>query len=358
MLKLNEIKGNIFMSKKVKIGNIYIGGGQKIAIQSMSTFKTSNEVESIKQALSVEKEGCDIFRYSVTDFNDAKAFSNIKKEVKMPLVADIHFDYKLALASIDGGADKIRINPGNIGGEDKVREVAKALKDRQIPVRVGSNTGSVEKEFLQKYGKNEISLSESALKKVAILEKYGVENIVISVKASNVPLMIKSYKYIAKKTNYPLHLGVTEAGTEFNGIIKNSIGIGTLLNEQIGDTLRVSLSASPEREVQTAKAILNALDIQRNSVEVIACPTCGRCEWDCMQFASITEDYVKNINKPLKIAVMGCVVNGPGEAKDADLGVAGAKDGCVIFVKGKVLRVVDKQNVKEEFFKEIDKCLL
>ena len=346
------------MSKKVKIGNIYIGGGEKIAIQSMSTFKISNEIEAIKEAVKVEKEGCDIFRYSVTDFKDAKAFSSIKKHVKMPLVADIHFDYKLALASIDGGADKIRINPGNIGSEEKIKEVAMALKENKIPVRVGSNTGSIEKEFLDKYGKNEISLSESALHKVAILEKHGVDNIVISVKASNVPLMIKSYKYIAKKTNYPLHLGVTEAGTEFNGIVKNSIGIGALLSEGIGDTLRVSLSASPEREVQTAKAILNALDIQKNSVEVISCPTCGRCEWDCMNFASLTEEYVKNIKKPLKIAVMGCVVNGPGEAKDADLGIAGAKDGCVIFVKGKVLRTVEKNKVKEEFFKEIDKCLL
>ena len=346
------------MSKKVKIGSIYIGGGSKVAIQSMSTFSPSNEIEAINQALSVEKEGCDIFRYSVTDFTDAKAFSIIKKHVKMPLVADIHFDYKLALASIDGGADKIRINPGNIGSEDKIKEVAKALKENKIPVRVGSNTGSIEKEFLAKYGKNEISLSESALQKVAILEKHGVEDIVISVKASSVPLMIKSYKYISQRTNYPLHLGVTEAGTEFNGIIKNSIGIGALLNEKIGDTIRVSLSASPEKEIQTARAILNALDIEKNSVEVIACPTCGRCEWDCMNFASLTEEYVKNIKKPLKIAVMGCVVHGPGEAKDADLGIAGAKDGCVLFVKGKVVRTIDKNNAKEEFFKEIDKCLL
>ena len=346
------------MSKKVKIGNLYIGNGEKIAIQSMSTYKTADTINAINQALEVERAGCDIFRYSVTDFSDAKAFSEIKKHLKMPLVADIHFDYKLALASIDGGADKIRINPGNIGSDDKIKEVAKALKENNIPVRVGSNTGSIEKEFLSKYGKNEISLGESALKNVAILEKFGVDNIVISVKASNVKLMIKAYQYIAKKTNYPLHLGVTEAGTEFNGIIKNSIGIGALLNEGIGDTLRVSLSASPEKEVQTAKAILNALDIEKNVVEVIACPTCGRCEWDCMNFASITQEYVKNINKPLKIAVMGCVVNGPGEAKDADIGIAGAKDGCVIFANGKVLRTVDKQNVKEEFFKEIDKCLL
>ena len=345
------------MSKQVKIKDIYIGGGKKIAIQSMSTFRTADLTSSIKQAIEVENAGCDIFRYSVTDLNDAKAFSEIKKHVKMPLVADIHFDYKLALASIDGGADKIRINPGNIGSDEKVREVAFALKSSKIPIRVGSNTGSVEKEFLNKYGKNEISLGESALQKVAILEKYGVENIVISVKASSVPLAIKAYEYISTKTDYPLHLGVTEAGTEYKGIIKSSLAFGSLLSKGIGDTIRVSLSADPVREVVAGKNILSGLELINDGVNVIACPTCGRCEWDCMAFAKLVEDYVIGISKPLKIAVMGCVVNGPGEAQDADLGVAGAKDGCIIFSKGNLIKKVSKEELEFEFKKEIDKCL-
>ncbi|MBQ8197202.1 MAG: flavodoxin-dependent (E)-4-hydroxy-3-methylbut-2-enyl-diphosphate synthase [Clostridia bacterium] len=345
------------MSKKVKIGNLYIGGGEKIAIQSMSTYKTADTVNAVSQAIALQQAGCDILRYSVTDLADAKAFKEIKNKVDIPLVADIHFDYKLALASIDGGADKIRINPGNIGCENNVKAVADALKSAKIPVRVGSNTGSIEKEFLNKYGKNEISLGESALKNVAILEKYGVDNIVISVKASDVPLMVKAYEYIAKKTDYPLHLGVTEAGTEYSGIIKNSVGIGALLLKGIGDTLRVSLSADPVREVIAGRGILSALNLENDCAKVIACPTCGRCEWDCMAFASKVENYLQNVKKPLKVAVMGCVVNGPGEAVDADLGIAGGKDGCVLFVKGKVVKKIEKENVEKEFFAEIDKCL-
>ena len=347
----------ITMSKKVKIGNLFIGSGEKIAIQSMSTFKIADVCRAIDECAILKEEGCDILRFSVTDENDAKAFSEVKKRVDMPLVADIHFDYKLALLAIDGGADKIRINPGNIGSEQKVKAVAEALKSNKIPVRVGSNTGSIEKEFLQKYGKNEISLAESALKNVALLEKYGVEDIVISVKASDVNLMVKTYEYVAKKTDYPLHLGVTEAGTEYNGVVKNSIGIGSLLLKGIGDTLRVSLSAEPIREVVAAKSILKAVGRYENAVEIIACPTCGRCEWDCMAFAKKVEDYTKNIKKPLKIAVMGCVVNGPGEAADADLGIAGGKDCCAIFEKGKIVKKIKKEQVEEEFFSRIDKCI-
>ena len=345
------------MSKRVKIGNLYVGGGEKIAIQSMATFKVADVERAKQEVLRLKAVGCDILRFSVSDLEDAKAFALVKKGVDMPLVADIHFDYKLALASIDGGADKIRINPGNIGGEARVAEVAKALKNSGIPVRVGSNTGSVEKEFLAKYGKNEISLGESALHKVALLEKYGVDNIVISVKASDVPLMVKAYEYIAKKTDYPLHLGVTEAGTEYSGVVKNSIGIGALLLKGIGDTLRVSLSADTEREVIAAKEILSALNLKNDCAKIVACPTCGRCGWDCMGFAKIVEDYVKNITKPIKIAVMGCPVNGPGEAQDADLGIAGSKDGCYIFKKGKIEKRVDEQDAKRVFFEEIDKCL-
>lgn len=345
------------MSRKVRIGNITIGGGERIAIQSMSTFKLSDTANAVKQALELEKAGCDILRFSVLDKSDALAFSAVKNEVAMPLVADIHFDYKLALASIEGGADKIRINPGNIGREENVRAVADALRERGVPVRVGSNTGSIEKEFLKKYGRNEVSLGESALKNVALLEKYGVENIVISVKSSDVAMAVKAYKYVAQRCDYPLHIGVTEAGTEYNGVIKNSIGIGALLLDGIGDTLRVSLSADPIREVVAGKAILSALNLKNDGVKIIACPTCGRCEWDCMAFAKKVEEYTANIETPLKIAVMGCVVNGPGEASDADLGVAGAKDECAIFVKGKIIKKVKKEEVEKQFFAEIDKCI-
>ncbi len=345
------------MSKKVKIANVTIGGGEKIAIQSMSTLRISDVDRAKAQALSLQNAGCDILRFSVLDEKDALSFSALKKFVKMPLVADIHFDYKLAVKAIEGGADKIRINPGNIGGENNVKAVADALKANKIPVRVGSNTGSIDKEFLAKYGKNEISLGESALKNVRLLEKYGVEDIVISVKASDVPLSIKAYEYVAKRCDYPLHLGVTEAGTEYDGLVKNSMGIGALLVRGIGDTLRVSLSAEPEREIKAARAILSGLNLIDDYVKIIACPTCGRCEWDCMGFAKKVEDYVKDIKKPLKIAVMGCVVNGPGEASDADLGIAGAKDECAIFVKGKIVKKIKKEHVEREFFGEIDKCI-
>ena len=343
------------MSKKVKIGNVTIGGGEKIAVQSMATVKTST-AGAIEQAVKLQDAGCEILRFSVLDELDAKAFSNIKKAVKMPLVADIHFDYRLALLAIEGGADKIRINPGNIGGEEKVKKVAEAAKANGVPIRVGSNTGSIDKEFLAKFGKNEISLGESALKQVALLEKYGVNDIVISVKASSVPLTVKAYEYIAQKTDYPLHLGVTEAGTEYVGTIKNSAALGTLLLKGIGDTIRVSLSADPVREVVAAKALLSALELAPTGANLVACPTCGRCEWDCMAFAKKTEEYIAKIEKPIKVAVMGCVVNGPGESADADVGVAGAKGGCVIFSHGKILKTVKREDLEREFFAEIDKC--
>ncbi len=346
------------MSKTVKIGNINIGGGNRIAVQSMSTLRLKEVKAAIEQTLELEKAGCDVIRFSVLDEQDAIAIKEIKKQIKIPLVADIHFDYKLAIKAIECGADKIRINPGNIGGEANVKEVASALKERGISVRVGSNTGSVEKEFLKKYGKNEISLGESALKNVGYLEKYGVKDIVISVKASSVPLTVKANEYIAARTDYPLHLGVTEAGTEYGGIIKNSVGIGALLLKGIGDTIRVSLSAAPVREVICAKKLLACLQLTEDSVDVVACPTCGRCEWDCMAFAGKVTEYVKDVRKNFKIAVMGCVVNGPGEGADADLGIAGGKGKCVIFRKGKIIATLDSDSAKKRFFEEIDKCLL
>lgn len=345
------------MSKRVRIGNLYIGSGEKIAVQSMSTGRISNLESAVNEARTLKQAGCDILRFSVLDEDDALAFNKLKKQVDIPLVADIHFDYRLAIQAIKGGADKIRINPGNIGGAENVQKVAQELRASGVAVRVGSNTGSIEKEFLAKYGKNEISLGESALKNVAILEKYGVDNIVISVKASDVNLMVKAYEYISGKTDYPLHLGVTEAGTEYMGVIKNSIGIGSLLIKGIGDTLRVSLSADTVAEVKAGRAILKAIGLEKAGADVIACPTCGRCEWECMAFAKKVEDYVKEVDKPIKIAVMGCVVNGPGEAKDADIGIAGGKDCCVIFKNGNIIKKVDKERVESEFFAEIDRCL-
>ena len=347
----------ISMTKVVKIGKIQIGGGNKIAIQSMTTTRLSNVNDAVLSALALQNAGCEIVRFSVLDESDAVSIKEVKKQLQIPVVADIHFDYRLAIKAIENGADKIRINPGNIGGEENVREVARVLKEYNVPCRVGSNTGSIEKEFLSKYGRSEISLGESALKNVALLEKYGIENIVISVKASDVPLTIKAYEYISQKTDYPLHLGVTEAGTEYNGVVKNAMAMGALLSRGIGDTIRVSLSADPVREIKAAKSILKGLNLIDEGVEVIACPTCGRCQWDCMDFAHQVEEYVANVKTPLKIAVMGCVVNGPGEAKDAHLGVAGAKDECVIFKDGVIIKKVPKDQIKEEFFKEIDKCL-
>ena len=344
------------MSKKVRIGNITIGGGERIAVQSMATFKTSSE-KALTQAVALYRAGCDILRFSVTDFEDAKAFGNIKKSVDIPLCADIHFDYCLAVAAVKGGADKIRINPGNVGSENGIKEIAAAVKAAGIPVRVGSNGGSIEKEFLSKYGKNEIALAESALKEVALLEKYGVYDIVVSVKASSPALTVKAYEYVAKKTDYPLHIGVTEAGTEYNGVIKNSVAIGALLFRGIGDTIRVSLSADPLREIKAAKAILSAVGKESCGAEVIACPTCGRCEWDCMAFAEKTERFLDGVRKPLKVAVMGCVVNGPGEARDADIGIAGGKDCCMIFVKGEPYKKVKKEDAEAEFFAELKKCI-
>ncbi|MBE5756196.1 MAG: flavodoxin-dependent (E)-4-hydroxy-3-methylbut-2-enyl-diphosphate synthase [Clostridiales bacterium] len=342
-------------TKKVKIGSIYIGGGEKIAVQSMITTLPKNE-NSIKEILRLEKAGCDIVRFAVKDELDAKAIKGLKEKTNIPLVADIHFDYKLAIASIENGADKIRINPGNIGSDEKVKAVASCLKEYGVPVRVGANTGSIEKDFYAKYGSSAKALGESALKNVKILEKQGVNDIVISVKASSVPLMVESAEYINKRVNYPLHLGVTEAGGGEMGVIKNSIGIGSLLLKGIGDTIRVSLSGDTIDEVRTGKNILRAVGLDKNFADVIACPTCGRCEWDLMEFYQKVEKRVKDINKPIKIAVMGCVVNGPGEAKEADIGIAGGEK-CVIFKKGEIIKIVEKDKIEEEFFKELEECL-
>lgn len=339
--------------KTVKIGSTVIGGGNKIAIQSMTNINTAKVDEVVNQINALKEAGCDIVRLSVKDMLDANALKKIKEKTDIPLVADIHFDYKLAIQSIENGVDKIRINPGNIGSEENIKKVADCLKAHKIPVRVGSNTGSIEKEFLSKYGKNEISLVESALKNVSALEKYGVNDIVISTKASNVPLTVKAYRYLASKVDYPLHVGVTEAGTYESGLVKSSVGIGSLLLDGIGDTIRVSLTADPIKEVYSAKKILRAVGLDNNYAEVISCPTCGRTEYDSIGLANRIEELVSNIKKPLKIAVMGCVVNGPGEAKDCDLGIAGSKDFCVIFKNGEVIKKVPFSGAEKEFIKEL-----
>ncbi|MBO4572357.1 MAG: flavodoxin-dependent (E)-4-hydroxy-3-methylbut-2-enyl-diphosphate synthase [Clostridia bacterium] len=345
------------MSKAVSIGNVVIGGGNKVAIQTMCDIKTSKIDDIIKEIENVYDLGCDIVRLSVKDAEDAAALKDIRKRSPVPIVADIHFDYRLALAAIDAGVDKIRINPGNIGSEDKVKEVAVALKRTGIAVRVGSNSGSIEKDFLQKFGKSEISLAESALKNVAILEKYGVNNIVVSAKASSVPLTVATYRYLAKKTDYPLHLGVTEAGSKDNGIVKNSVGIGSLLLDGIGDTIRVSLTAPITEEVIAAKRILRSVGLDNNYAEIISCPTCGRTAYDMKGLLSLVERATAKVTKPVKIAVMGCVVNGPGEAGDCDLGIAGGDGKCVIFKKGKVYITAPEDEAKELFLKEIDKLI-
>lgn len=345
------------MSRQVRIGKIKIGGGNPVAIQSMANIKTSKIVDVIRQIEDLTNLGCDIIRVSVKDDDDVSALKEIKKHITISLVADIHFNYKYALGAIDNGVDKIRINPGNIGSEKNVEEVAKALKATGIAVRVGSNSGSVEKELLAKYGKNEVSLAESALKNVAVLERYGVENIVISAKASNVPLTVKTYKYLHGKTDYPLHVGVTEAGTYNSGIVKSSIGIGSLLLDGIGDTIRVSLTADPREEITAAKRILRSVGLDENYVEVISCPTCGRTEYDSISLADKVENMTSGIKKHLKIAVMGCVVNGPGEAADCDLGIAGGSGFCAFFKNGEIYKKVPFENAEKEFLKEIEKLV-
>ncbi len=345
------------MSRSVKIGNKLIGGGSAITVQSMANVKTSNAQEVISQILSLEKLGCDIIRVAIKDQEDVLAIKQIKSQISIPLVADIHFDYRLALGAIDQGIDKVRINPGNIGGEDRIKEIARALKANNVACRVGSNSGSVEKKFEAKYGKNEISLAESALEKVAMLEKYGFNDIVISAKASSVPLMVKTYEYLSEKTDYPLHLGVTEAGTLKTGLIKGSVGIGSLLMKGIGDTVRYSLADSPEEEVIAGVKLLRSLGLKNQGVEIIACPTCGRTQYDSIGLASRVEMLTADIKKPLKIAVMGCIVNGPGEAKDCDIGIAGNGKNCVIFKKGEVYLNSSVENAEKIFIEEIKKLI-
>ena len=340
-------------TKLLTVGGVALGGGSGVKIQSMTTTKTADVEKTVAQISALEKVGCEIIRVAVSDEADALAIQTVKEKIHIPLVADIHFSPKLAVMAIESGADKVRINPGNIGGEAEIKYVADCVKAHHIPVRVGSNTGSIEKHFLEKYGKSANALVESALYNVGILEKFGVNDIVISVKASDVKLTVDAYTVLANRTSYPLHLGVTEAGTTEAGIVKSAVGIGSLLLNGIGDTIRVSLTDNPVKEVYAAKNILRACGLDEAFVEVVACPTCGRCEWESMALAEKVTEFVRPYKKSAKIAVMGCVVNGPGEAKDADLGIAGGKGGCLIFKKGEPFKKVTAEQAEEEFFKEI-----
>jgi (E)-4-hydroxy-3-methylbut-2-enyl-diphosphate synthase len=339
----------------VKVGNLKLGGDNPVRIQSMCTTDTRNASSTIKQILELEKAGCEIIRVAVPDMTAAKAIGKIKKGIHIPLVADIHFDYLLALECVRQGIDKIRINPGNIGSEEKVKAVVEACKKKKIPIRIGVNMGSLEKDLLEKYGATPKAAVESAMRHVRILEKLNFKDILISIKFSDVPRMIEGYRLLAKKVSYPLHLGVTEAGTFLTGTVKNSIGIGTLLQEGIGATLRVSLTADVLEEVKVGWAILKALELRRRGPEMISCPTCGRTEIDLIGLAQKVEKELLKIKTPIKVAVMGCIVNGPGEAREADIGVAGGKGAGAIFVKGKVVKSVKEKDILPALLKEIRK---
>ncbi len=341
------------MIRKVRIGNLLLGGGD-IAVQSMTTKKTSDVQACVAQILSLERAGCDIARVAVADEDDARALKEVTAQVHVPVVADVHFSAKLAVLAVENGADKLRINPGNIGGEADVARVADCLKAHHIPVRVGANTGSIEKHHLQTYGRSAQALVESALENVAVLERHGVEDIVISVKASDVPLTVEAYTLLRRRCGYPLHLGVTEAGTKEAGIVKSSVGIGALLLAGIGETIRVSLSADPVEEVYAGHAILRACGLEKEYAEVVACPTCGRCRYDCIGLAARVEERVRTVRKKLKIAVMGCVVNGPGEARGCDLGIAGGEEYCVIMQKDMPDARVPKADAEREFFRRLE----
>lgn len=339
--------------KKVKIGNC-VFGGEKIYIQSMLNVPADDVENSVKQAVELEKAGCEIIRAAVPRVENAALIEALKNAVNVPIVADIHFDYKIALACVERGVDKIRINPGNIGSEDGVKAVADACRAKNIPLRIGVNSGSLEKRLLEKYGSpTPEALVESALEHVKLLNKFDFDDIVISIKSSNVRLMIAAYRLLAQKTDYPLHLGVTEAGTERMGIIKSAVGIGSLLCDGIGSTIRVSLTADPIKEVYAAKDILKACGLYEGA-EIVSCPTCGRTKIDLISLAGEVEKLLADVKKPIKVAVMGCVVNGPGEAREADIGIAGGNGEGLIFRKGQILRKVPEKMLLSELKKEID----
>ena len=333
-------------TKVVKIGDRVIGGGNPILIQSMTNTRTEDVAATVAQIHALEKAGCDIIRCAVPTMEAAKAMGEIKKQISIPLVADIHFDYKLAVASIEAGVDKIRINPGNIGSEDRVRAVVDAARERNVPIRVGVNGGSLEKEIVERdHGVTAAGIVESALRQTAVIEDMGYDNLVISIKSSDVMLCAQAHKLLVQKTNYPLHVGITEAGTLLSGNIKSAIGLGMILSEGIGDTIRVSLTGDPREEIKSAKLILRTLGLRKGGIEVVSCPTCGRTKIDLIGLANQVESMVEDIPLDIKVAVMGCIVNGPGEAKEADIGIAGGKGEGLLIKKGEVIRKVPEDQL-------------
>ena len=342
-------------TKEVKIGNKIIGGNNPILVQSMLNVISTDIEGNVSQALRLEKAGCDIVRVSVPDLKAVRLIEKIKNKISIPLVADIHFDYKIALECAAAGIDKIRINPGNIGSGDRVRAVAKACREKNIPIRIGVNSGSLDKEILKKYGgTTPEALCESALTQAKMLEKFDFNDVVISIKSSDVKKTIEAYRLVSESCNYPLHLGVTEAGGYKMGLIKSSVALGSLLCDNIGDTIRVSLTDIPEKEVEAGHDILRAIGLEKG-VQIVSCPTCGRTKIDLISIASQVEDALKTVKKNIKVAVMGCVVNGPGEARDADIGIAGGDKCAVLFKKGEIICKIRENEIVKTLLSEIDK---
>lgn len=342
-------------SKKVNVGNIFIGGDARVSVQSMLNVPAHDIDGNVQQALKLQKAGCEIIRLAVPDEQAVKTVEALKKNIDVPIVADIHFNHKLALMSIEAGVDKVRINPGNIGADENVKAVADMCRLHNVPIRIGVNSGSVEKDILARFGgPTPEAMAESAMYHVRLLEKYDFDDIVISIKSSNVNNMIAAYKKVADMCNYPLHLGVTESGTARMGLIKSSVGIGALLTSGIGDTIRVSLTDDPVNEVFAGFDILKAIGMKNDTPSLVSCPTCGRTKIDLISLANEVEERLRDVKKSITVAVMGCVVNGPGEAREADIGIAGG-DGCgLIFKKGEVLRKVPEEKIVEELMKEIE----
>ncbi len=346
-------------TRQVKIGDVIIGGQNKVIIQSMCNTKTKDVKSTVKQILELEKAGCEIIRVACLDIEDAKAIKEIKRQINIPIVADIHFDYKIALEAIESGVDKVRINPGNIGSEEKVKKVVDKCKEKSIPIRIGVNGGSLEKDLLEKYNGKPTAeaMVESAKKHIDILEALDFHDYIVSLKASNLDLCIKSYEKASEVFDCPLHLGITEAGTEFSGTIKSSIGLGYLLRQGIGDTIRVSLSDDPIKEIKVAKEILKDCNLYRKSPTLIACPTCGRTQIDLIPIARQVEEFLQTIDSNITVAVMGCAVNGPGEAKGADIGIAGGIKEGLLFKKGEIIRKIPQDKIVEELKQEILKMI-
>ena len=344
------------ITKEIKIGNKVIGGNNPVLIQSMTNTDTEDIEATVKQIKALENVGCDIIRVAVPTNKAAEALKLIKEQISIPLVADIHFDYRLAIKAIENGADKIRINPGNIGSDERVNEIVQLAKEKNIPIRVGVNSGSLEKHLIEKYGGvTAEAIVESAINKVRLIESMGYDNLVVSIKSSDVLMSIKAHELLGDKIDYPLHVGITESGTVMKGTIKSAVGIGNILYKGYGDTIRVSLTGDPVEEIKVAKQLLQALGLRKSGVEIVSCPTCGRTKIDLIGLANKVEELVEDMNKDIKVAVMGCVVNGPGEAKEADIGIAGGIGEGLLFKKGEIIRKVKEEELLDVLKDEIEK---